>query len=81
MKKIKEYEIYPTSFGVSCYSKYYNGVLWKIRSISIRQAYYFASNYIWMEDENDLGIKEEYLREKGHLDWKVKKEGGKHGYS
>jgi len=73
MKKYKEYEVYPTLFGVSCYSKYYNGTSIKVMAKSIKQAYYLAHNRIWMKDENDMGVKEIYVRGEGYTNWKGEK--------
>ena len=56
-KPIKVYELYPSNGGLSVKTIDYQGEIFGVASISVKQAYYFVYNKVWAYDiENPLGI-------------------------
>jgi hypothetical protein len=57
VKPIKVYELYPTVKGFSPKTDDYKGEIIAIVATSIKQAYYFAFNQVWVKNKkNPIGI-------------------------
>lgn len=58
-RKSRIYELYDGMGGPTCYSKHYGMVtkqVWRVRAVSVRQAYYLAANDRWAESADGVGI-------------------------
>lgn len=56
-KPVKVYELYPANGGLSVKTVDYHGLIIAVAAVSVKQAYYFASNNVWADKpEEPLGI-------------------------
>lgn len=68
MKRKRVYELYPVPDGHSAQSVEYHGYMVAIAAVSIKQAFYFAYNFIWANVQEPLGILYKYQRDRENGD-------------
>jgi hypothetical protein len=52
-KPVKVYELYPANGGLSVRTIDYRGEIMAVAAVSVKQAYYYASNDIWADNPDE----------------------------